>query len=170
MHMLLSEDRSTKLKVIAWELDISWVVCTAPSKTGSRKVYTWWVPNSLTDGHKACHMEPFSYIWNYAYQGQKFLQCIVTRDGAWFNVTSKTEKACIMWKHPSFPPGDTHRIAIHKDGHGSAWLVFPKVFSMEETLTWLFMSYGTLCIKTLRRHRKLAEGSTIKLLQNCQEN
>ena len=47
-----------------------------------------WVPNNLTDDHKACHMEfaPIHFTHS-ADQAEQFLQCSVTVEETWVNHT-----------------------------------------------------------------------------------
>jgi len=82
---LITEHRRTKLNAFGWELD---VLLGSVQST----VHNWTPKKCMQDGHKACHTEPcLLHLKHYAYQGQQFLQNVVTRNERSVNVTPKTE-------------------------------------------------------------------------------
>jgi hypothetical protein len=58
-------------------------------------MYACWVPNNLTDDHKACHMEFAPIHFKHtANQAEQFLQCSATGEETWDNhAMSETKKS-----------------------------------------------------------------------------
>jgi len=127
VQMPLSQ--STELNAVGWELDVllGSVQSTVHNRTPEKCMH---------DGHKACHMERcLLHLKHYVYQGQQFLHNTVTRNERSVNVTPKTDKY-LRCGNTSFPLRKTHKaLASVRTAKEFPWPVFPKVFSMGETLT-----------------------------------